>query len=206
MTIIGLYDKVYSTEEAKNPDSYIRMFEENSKLIENQDILIDDESYNAVMRLTADYAHDLKIKESYAKALPYLDRAIELFENFNGFHKEKINNVEFYKILRFDRGVAHYELKNFNKSQVDFMWLKSNNPDHDVFKNWIYALRLRKYNILINILWLIAVGSAIIGTLVDRKMNSLIHDLILYSGTIAFITALIFETLKYITKRRLNAA
>jgi hypothetical protein len=206
MTIKELYDKIYSTEETKTPDSFIPLFEENINLIESQDLKIDNDSYNAVMRITADYAHNLKIKEAYTKALPYLDRAIDLFENYNEFDKAKMNDVEFYRILRFDRGVSNYYKKDYSKSELDFLWLTRNNPDNDIYKAWISALRFRKYDLTIKILWYVIAGSVIFGAFVDRKTQGFIYDLILYSGVFALITALIFETIKYINKRKINAA
>jgi tetratricopeptide (TPR) repeat protein len=206
MTIKELYDKIYSTEETKTPDLFILLFEENINLIESQDLKIDNDSYNAVMRIIADYAHNLKIKEAYTKALPYLDRAIDLFENYNEFDKAKMNDVEFYRILRFDRGVSNYYKKDYSKSELDFLWLTKNNPDNDIFKAWISALRFRKYDLVIKILWYVIAASVVFGAIVDRKTNSFIYDLILYSGVFALIAALIFETIKYINKRKINAA
>jgi tetratricopeptide (TPR) repeat protein len=206
MTIIELYNKIYSTEETKTPDSFIPLFEENIDFIESQDIQTDNDSYNAVMRIIADYAHNLKIKEAYTKALPYLDRAIDLFENYKGFDKTKMNDVEFYRILRFDRGVSNYYKKDYSKSELDFLWLAKKNPDNDIYKAWISALRYRKYDLTIKILWYVIAVSVIFGAIVDRKTHSLIYDLILYSGVFALIAALIFETIKYINKRKINAA
>jgi hypothetical protein len=206
MTIKELYDKIYSTEETKTPDAFIPLFEENINLIESQDLQLDSDSYETVMRLTADYAHNLKIKEAYTKALPYLDRAIELFEDFKGFDKSKMNEVEFYRILRFDRGVSNYYKKDYFKSELDFSWLTKNNPDNDIYKAWISALRFRKYDLTIKILWYVIAASVICGAIVDRKTQGLIYDLILYSGVFALIAALVFETIKYINKRKINAA
>ena len=206
MRINELFDKVYSTDETKNPDTFIRMFEENIVLIENQVIQSDIETYNAVMRLTADYAHNLRIKESYTKALPYLDRAIDLFENYNGFDKSKMNEVEFYRTLRFDRGISNYYKKNYSKSQLDFSWLTENNPDNDVYKNWIFGLRSRKYDLILKILWYMIAGTVVLLALIDRDSHRIAHDLILYLGTLALIVAPILELIKYLNKRKLNAA
>jgi hypothetical protein len=206
MTITELYDKVYSTEETKTPDSFIPMFEENYILIENQDIRIDNGTYYAVMRLIADYAHNLRIKESYTKALPYLDRAIDLFENYDDFDKTKMNDIDFYRILRFDRGASNYYKKEYSKSQLDFEWLSTNNPDNDIYKNWISAIRFKKYDLVINILWYIIAGSVIISALINRKTFGFIYDLVLYLGVVALISAVIFEIIRYVNKRKINAA
>ena len=206
MTINELFDKVYSTDETKNPDTFIRLFEENIILIENQDLQIDNVTYNAVMRLTADYAHNLKMKESHTKALPYLDKAINLFENYSGFDKTKMNDVEFYRILRFDRGVSNYYKKNYSKSQLDFSWLIENNPENDAYKSWIFGLRYRKYDWVLNILWYIIAGSVILLSLIDRDSYRFAHDLIVYLGAFALVVAPILGIIKYLNKRKLNAA
>lgn len=206
MTIYELYDKIYSTDETKTSDTFIHLFEENINLIESQDLQESSDSYNAVMRLTADYAHNLKTIEAYTKALPYLYRAIELFDNFMEFDQNKLNNVSLYKILRFDRGVSNYYTKNYAKSQLDFLWLIKNNPDNETFKNWIIAIRFIKYDRIIKILWYFTAGSVILINLVNRKTNSILYDWILYSGVFALITTLILETIKYVNKRKINAA
>jgi tetratricopeptide (TPR) repeat protein len=205
MTINELYEKVYSTEETKTADTFIHLFEENVTLIESQDIKKDDETYNAVMRLTADYAHDLRIKEAYSKALPYLDRAIELFENYNGFDKSKMNDVEFYQILRLDRGISNFYKRNYSLSKPDFLWLLKYNPDNEIYKSWISGLRFRKYDTTIKILWYVVGGSVLISALTDRKTLGFFFDLILYLGALALIATIVFEIVKYMNKRKINA-
>jgi tetratricopeptide (TPR) repeat protein len=201
MTILEIYNKVYSTKETISLDGLIGLFEDNMALFENQ-IPYTDEEYNAVMRLTSDYAHNLKNKEAYSKSLPYLDKAIDLFDNYKGFDKSKMNDIEFYRILRFDRGVANYYLKNYLKSENDFTWLTKNNPDNDIFKNWIFSLRFRKYDQLLKILWYSIAASILFGTFIDKIKYPFIYNLILYLGALALIMAIVFEAIKQINKRK----
>jgi hypothetical protein len=206
MTINELYDHVYSNTDTKKPDIFIKTFEDNLAIIENQEIHADNEIYNAVMRLTADYAHNLRIKEAYTKALPYLDRAIDLFENFPDFDNTKMNDVDFYRTLRFDRGISNYYKNHFSKSEKDFHWLVKHNPDNDIYKNWVFALHYRKYDLTIKILWYIVIGSVVFSALASRLNYNFINSLILCSGAIALIISIILEIIRYINKRKQNAA
>jgi len=206
MTIKEFYDHVYSNTDLNKPDIFIKTFEDNLALIENQEIHTDNEIYNAVMRLTADYAHSLRIKEAYTKSLPYLDRAIDLFENIPDFDNTKINDVDFYRTLRFDRGISNYYKKYFSKSEMDFYWLVKNNPDNDIYKNWVFALRYKKFDLTIKILWYIVAGSVVFSALASRLNYNLINSLILCSGIIALSISIILEIIRYINKRKQNAA
>ena len=201
MTIKEFYNSVYSNEQTKNPDAFISLIENNMELLENQNIQ-DVDIYYMVMRLTSDYANCLKSKESYSKALPYLDRAIILHENYEDIDESKLNEVEFYRILRFDRGVSNFYVKKYSKAQLDFEWLIRHNPDNDIYKSWIYGLKFRKYDFILKILFYIVIGAMLFVSFFDRKTNAFIYNLILYVGTIALIVALILESIKYINKRK----
>jgi len=201
MTIQEFYNSVYSNEQTKNPDVFISLIEKNMELLENQNIQ-DVELYYMVMRLTSDYANFLKSKESYSKALPYLDRAIILHENYEDIDESKLNEIEFYRILRFDRGVSNFYVKEYSKAQLDFEWLIRYNPDNDIYKSWICGLKSRKYDFTLKILFYIVIGAMLFVSFFDRKTNAFIHDLILYVGTIGLIVALILESIKYINKRK----
>lgn len=201
MTIKELYNKVYSTNETKTPEVFVQLYEKNKDIIDNQDTT-DDDSYEAVMRLTADYAHHLVIKESYKKALPYLEKAIDLFENFKGFDLSKMNKVSFYNILRFDRGRAYYYLKCYSKSNSDFFWLVTHNPDNDSYKNWLENIRLRKLNVLNSVLWYILAVLLILEIFIDKITYKTIHTFLLILSSFLLLSILVLEAIKYIRKRK----
>lgn len=201
MTIKELYNKVYTTDETKSSDQFIRLYEENKFLIENQEIT-EDENHEAVMRLTADFAHHLVTKESYLKALTYLDKAIVLFENYNGFDLSKMNDVAFYRILRFDRGVANFELRNYSKSHYDFKWLMKNNPDNETFRNWNNAIVYRKIQIQIRFLWYLLAGLLILEIFIDRTTFNILHTTVLILCSLSLLSILFLEAIKYKNKRK----
>jgi len=201
MTIKEFYNSVYSDEQTMNTDGFISLIESNIKLIENQD-LQDIELYYMVTRLTSDYAICLKRKECYSKALPYLDRAIMLQENYEGMDEKKLNEEEFYRTLRLDRGISNFYVKKYSKAQLDFEWLIRHNPDNDIYKSWIYGLKSRKYDFALKILWYIVAGAIFFTTFVDRNINAFFHDFVLYVGALSLIVGVIFELIKYINKRK----
>jgi len=205
MTFKEIYDSIYSNEETKNPDSFIKHYEENITLIENHETDSENDYYD-VMRLTSDYAHNLTIKESYTKALPFLDKAVQLYENFSGFDNEKLLENNFYQLLRFDRASANYYLKNFSIAQSEFKWLNDTYPENDKFKLWMTHTKFRKHDSLLKILWYIIAGSVLATTFIEKESIGFLYDIVLYFGTIALVIAIALESIKYINKRKINAS
>ena len=103
---------------------------------------------------------------------------------------------EFYRVLRFDRGVSNFHVKKYSKAQLDFEWLIRHNPDNDIYKSWIYGLKFRKYDFTLKILFYIVIGAMLFVSFFDRNTNVFIHNFILCVGTIALIVALILESIK----------
>ncbi|WP_026897707.1 hypothetical protein [Daejeonella oryzae] len=76
-----LYDKTYSDNLTRDPKYFINLYEENKNLIEGADPSTANPDYDGILRLTSDYALSLSQYGSSRKAIPYLDKSIQLFKN-----------------------------------------------------------------------------------------------------------------------------
>src|SRR5690606_4220184 len=130
---------IYTDETTKDTDRFLEIYEPNKNLVDSLKINNDKELHNKVMRLTADYAHHLTMRENYKKALPKLDKAIELFQTYPDFKDTDLFKLGFYETLVFDRAMANYYLKNLNDVKNDLKSLTAKFPDNDKYKNWLSA-------------------------------------------------------------------
>ena len=204
MTIDELYHQIYSDEATKNSTNFIDLFESNKDLVDSLAVNGDKEVHNKVMRLTADYAHHLAMKENYKKALPIIDKAIRLFQEYPDFKDKELFKIEFYETLVFDRVVANYYLKRFKKAQHDLKILTAKFPDNDKYKNWLAATKTYSTQILINILWYVIAAVVVTTAIVERQDLGIFYDIILYIGAVALIAAMIAEITKVIRKKKIK--
>ena len=137
MRIEQLYDQMYNDETTKSSDRFINIYESHKGITDGLTIEGNAEAHQQLMRLTADYAHHLTMKENYSKALPELDKAIQLFKSYPEFKDRNLFKMEFYETLVFDRAVANYHLKRFSEATKSLKELVAEFPDNDKYKNWL---------------------------------------------------------------------
>ncbi len=204
MTIDELYDLIYTDETTKDSNRFLNIYEHNKNLVDNQIIDGDKEVHNKVMRLTADYAHHLTMKENYKKALPIIDKAIGLFQTYSDFKDTDLFKISFYETLVFDRVVVNYYLKNIKGAKNDLKTLTDKFPDNDKYKNWLNATKTYSTQTFINILWYIIVAVVLTTAIVERIDIGVFYDIILYIGAVALITVVLAEIMKVIRKRKIK--
>ncbi|HEX8548862.1 MAG TPA: hypothetical protein VF691_17990 [Cytophagaceae bacterium] len=195
MEIDEFFSQNYVSGSIKDREQFVEVYERLKEKIEFEAIERDPEKYNQVMRLTADYAHILVEKDSFNKAIPYLERAIHLMEGYTGFDQNKLWKVEFYTVLRFDRMVANYKLKNFDKAQADSVWLIKYFPENDQFQNWFNTIRRQKLN-KTHYLFLALTIIGIFLSMVKDGENEILHWAIIILLSIGLIGSLSIEILK----------
>jgi len=77
-----IYDEIYhSNNPRRDPQFIIKTFEENYDAINSVDVNSNRENYDLVLFIISDYAHCLVGRECYTKAIPFLNRAISLWEH-----------------------------------------------------------------------------------------------------------------------------
>jgi len=140
MTIQELYDILYDSNTPRNPNLFIETYENNYVLIRNVDLtnLLD---YEYTMWLTADYAISLENKGYLQKGIEFLDKAINLFENYPNYRKEKLFEIEYYESLIFHKARALYNLKKYRESLPLFKELDKAFPNNDKYLGWVNGIR-----------------------------------------------------------------
>jgi tetratricopeptide (TPR) repeat protein len=150
MTIKELHDNLYDEKPLRNPRFFIDTYEKNIDLINNVDIsnLID---YDYAMRLTCDYAILLEDSGYIKKSIQYLDKAIDLMENFPNFQKDKLFDIHYYELIVFHKAHALYNLKKYKDSLLIFERLDKAFPNNDKYLGWIYGIKSKKYELYSNV-------------------------------------------------------
>jgi tetratricopeptide (TPR) repeat protein len=204
MTIDELYHSIYNDDASRNSNKFISIYEANRKTIENINIDSDRELHNKVMRLTADFAHHLTIKENYKKALPEIEKAIKLFEKYPKFQGTDLYKLDFYETLIFDRVTSNYHLMKLKQAQNDLNILTQKFPDNIKYKNWLAATKMYSKQKLIKILWYVTAAVILIIGFLDRQDLGVFYDLLLFLGAASLIVTLTLEILNAIVKKNIK--
>jgi tetratricopeptide (TPR) repeat protein len=204
MTIDKLYNQIYNDESTKNSDTFIDIFETHKDLIVGSNVSQNTEIHNQVMRLTADYAHNLTTRENYKKAQPQIDLAIGLFESYPEFKTTDLFTLEFYESLIFDRAVVNYNLKQYKDSLNDLKSLNKRFPNNDKYKNWIAAAKTYSMQTFISILWCVIAGIVLATSLFDEQDIGDFYDYLLYGGAVILLITIVAEIIKRIRQKSIK--
>jgi len=145
-----LYDKIYSENLNRDPKHFIDLYDENKNLIEGADPSTSNPDYDGIMRITSEYALSLSHYGSSRKAIPYLDKSIQLFKDRS---VDDLTKVPMYEMLVWTRGVEHYNNKNYKTASQDFQYLVYTYPDNDKYRNWLLASKTIKAKKYLNYIW-----------------------------------------------------
>ena len=190
-----LYDKIYSDGIQKAPKIFINIYEENKNLIEGADISTSNPDYDGIMRITAEYALSLSQYGSSRKSIPYLDKAIQLFNA----SETDLTKIQIYEMLVWARGVENYNQKKYSLVKTDFQYLVDNYPDNDKYKNWLLSSRTIQSKKYVNYLWFAAVICMVWETMVHKEDRQL-KDSLLIAAIIFFGTAVCGEITNALVK------
>jgi len=144
-------EDIYSKENTKSHRDLIDNFERHQKTIETIDFKATEDTYAIYSQLLADYGIALAETQSYRKAIPTIDKALDLLENNKKFTTKTLPNVKFYETLIFNRGICNYYRDKFELARPDFELLVRLYPDNDNYPKWTNAIKNRKLNRLKNI-------------------------------------------------------
>jgi len=173
-----LYDKIYSDKSTKDPKLFIDFYERNKNLIEGADSSTSNTDYDDIMRITSDYALSLSQYGSSRKAIPYLDKAIQLFKDSS---LTDLTKVYMYEILVWTRGVENYDRKKYSIAKSDFQYLVENYPEND---KWLLASRTIQLKKFVNYLWMATLICFVWETMVNVEDEKIKTNL--------FIAAIVF--------------
>lgn len=202
MTIKELYDNLYDRSTPRISKLFIETYEKNYVLISNVD-LTNLSDYEYTMWLTADYAILLEEKGYLQKGIEYIDKAINLFENYPNYRKEKLFDIEYYELLIFHKARALYNLKKYNASLSMFKELDKAFPNNDKYLCWVNGIR----NQAIDRLTWIATGImfAVMMLISFFKGKNIMFDKIifwlLFSSFLFFIVCFLFNVIRRIRNK-----
>ncbi len=188
--ISEIYDSVYQDEYIKEIDKFLAIIEPEIRSIIKAELSGNDDRYKAT-RLIADYALNLSKKGQWKKALPYLGRAIYLFETDEKLTGQDLLNEPVYESLIWMRGEIYFYLKKYSLAKQDFKRLHTKWPENERFKNWYNACVSRNAT---RVQW--AAASLLLIYFIARYMLGIESDLLFWVnlvGVFCFSASVISE-------------
>lgn len=200
MTIKELHDSLYDEKKPVNPSLFIDTYENNIDIINKVD-MSDLQDYDYVMHLTCDYAILLEDAGYLKKSILYLDKAINLIENFPEYQSKNLFDIYYYELIVFHKARALYNLKKYKEAKVLFDKLDKVFPDNDKYQSWTLGIKAKKYNYLIWICSAVIFAVLILRTFLEDKYP-LFDILSLWILGFALIFSAIFEITKHIDLKK----
>ncbi|MEQ8908959.1 MAG: hypothetical protein RIC95_07190 [Vicingaceae bacterium] len=188
MTLKELYCQIYDGETTKDSDRFIEIYETNRPVVENVETEKSKDEHNMLMRLKADYAHNLTLKERYTKAIPEIQMALELFESYPDFKDSNHLQIGFYETLVFDKAIANFHLRNLNDSIRDLKKLTKEFPSNDIYSNWLKTIKSYKYQKLKYARWYVFGGLMIVLTFFGEQTLGEAYIILLFIALTIFFT------------------
>ena len=192
MNIEQFYEKIYTDKSYRKADNFIEFIESNIDLINNIEIGEDKELHDKILRLIIDYAHSLTLCESFRKALPQINKAIDLFESHPDHKNTDLIRLPNYEYLIFDRAEANYYLKNIKSAIKDLEILNTEFPDNDKYDNWLSNSLKYQTRQILRIVWYIIGGAVLLTTFIEKETIGFWYNILL--GIIAIGLLVIIPT------------
>jgi tetratricopeptide (TPR) repeat protein len=193
-------DDIYSDKKTRSYADLIGNFEKYQKDLNTIDYNVTAESYDIYSQLIADYGIALAETQRYKKALPIIEKALNLFRNNKKYTATDLIELKFYETLIFNRGLSHYYLGKYNLARPDFELLIKLYPENDIYPKWANSIGSRKLNRVKNILWYFVAGALLVESFFHK--TTLIKDVTLGLGLLALIGAIVLETIMYYQKKK----
>ena len=204
MTLDELYVKVYADDSVQDSNVFLGIFDAHKEIVENVTLDGKPELHSKVMRLRADYAHQLTLKENYSRAIPQIEKALVLFQSHPDYQDKDLYKIGFYEKLIFDRAISNYYLKNFHAANQDLKELRAKFPDNERYKTWMAASKSQSTQTLINALWFVVGAAVLLTTFIDQETMGFVYDTVLYIGAIALFAVLSAEGVKVLNKKKIQ--
>lgn len=193
-------DDIYSKEKTTSHKDLVVNYEKYKDVLDKYDFAASQEKYDLFLQLLADYAIALSEIESYDKALPQIQKALDLFHTDKQFDPKKIYSIKFYELLIWNRGRSNYNLENYSLAKPDFESLTSQYPDNITYKKWLTATTNIKRNKIKNILWYFLAGSVLVESFLDKWIVA--KNTFLFIGLFSLIVVVGLEINMYLRKKK----
>ena len=196
-------DEIYDKENTKSHRDFIDNYRKHETEIEETNYNSSQETYDIYSRLIADYSIALSSTKSYKKAIPEIDKALDLFINNKKYTPDTLRNVGFYEALLFNRATCNYYLDKFDLAKPDFDLLIKLYPDNSDYPKWINGFKTKKLYRLRNLLFYVLAASTLIVTVFENR--TLLKYIFLGIGLTALVFTGIIELNIFIRKRKYSA-
>lgn len=196
-------DDIYSKDKTKSHKDLVENFEQHQQIIDSLDFNSTADTYDIYSQLIADYGIALAEIHSYKKAVPVIEKALDLFKKNTKYTPDTILNIKFYETLIFNRGLCNYYLDKYELAKPDFELLVKLYPDNSIYPKWTNAINDKSLNRLKNILWYGVAGAVLIESFFDKP--ALIKDITLGVGLLCLLGVIVLETLMYYRKKKYGA-
>jgi len=141
INIKEIADYIYDEENTQNPRDFVENYQKYQSALNSIDDFSQPETYDTYSRLVADYGIALTELKSYKKAIPVLNKALELFLKNKKITRDSLPKVQFYETLIFKRGFCYYHLDKYKMALSDFELLVELYPDNSIYPKWIFAIK-----------------------------------------------------------------
>jgi len=193
--IKDFHDYIYNKLKPSSPKVYIDVYEKNKTLIESSDFSISNPDFVELTSITSDYAMALSEYGNSTKAMPYLAKSINLFEE----KYDELKNMSMYEMLKWYRGVENYNLKKYSLASKDFQFLVDTYPENDKYRNWLLAsktINLRKY---LNYFWSCEFVCIFWYTLISKE-NFVLKQILIVVAIVLIVVAIFGEIMVALMK------
>ena len=130
-----LYNTIYQNDENQQPLSFLSLVDPIIDSILTTDLsgTID---FPKATKLLTDYGIHLANTGKFARAIIYLNKAAQLFENDKRTKGKSITQTPLYETILLYRGVAFYNTRKYKSARTDLKRLALAFPQQLKYKNW----------------------------------------------------------------------
>ena len=196
-------DEIYDKEKTKSHRDFIDNYQKHETEIEETNYNSSQETYDIYSQLIADYSIALSSTKSYKKAIPVINKALDLFLNNKKHTPDTLRNVGFYEALLYNRATCNFNLDKFELAKLDFELLIKLYPDNSDYPKWINSFKTKKLYRLRNILFYILAISLFIATIFENRTTG--KYIFLGIVLLSLVLTGIIELNIYIRKRKYSA-
>ncbi len=189
---------LYGEKDIKTREDLINSFDNHQSTIDTFNYSSTPELSNSYLRLLSEYALSLSVLDKDKKAIPFLDKALLLYER--NYSKE-LFQTETYEFLLWHRGKCNFNLKHFDIAKADFDVLVKHYPDNAIYQKWVDEFANIKLSRLINVFYFLLFISLICSFF---KNNLLLHNVSFYLLFVFGGIIIVTESILY--KRRHKSA
>jgi tetratricopeptide (TPR) repeat protein len=193
MLVDEIYGKFYNNNLTINAKDFIELYEQNYVLLNLQNSVLNIHLRDKKTRILADYSLSLVERKSYLKALPYLNDAIDQFKNMEDFKYKDPLDIQYIETLVFNKAVANFYSKKFNKAISDLNRLIKKFPDNDSYKNWLVASKNYNRREISNLFFYVMLANLIFTSFISEEDIGFFYDILLVLEALCLFIVLYYE-------------